>query len=309
LIIVTDKMKTHLDLFSGIGGFAIGLAMVGKFEHTFVEYEPHLQRVLKKNFPNSNIHGDITNFTPDFQPWVITGGFPCQDISRANTNKNKGGINGNRSGLWKHYLRVIQECSPKYVIIENVYDLLSNGLGVVVQDLAESGYDSTWTIIDSKFCGVPQRRRRVYILGFRDGITRGADPLNNTKRSSCDLRSKIDAIEKISNWYFEESLGTEHPIAYFTRQRSDEYAECGLSGTIAKRDYKSFTDIVLHGDGKLRRVGVVERLRLQGIPDNWLDDCNLTEVQKYQANGMTIPAVSWVAKQLISYDERLDIQK
>lgn len=301
-------MKTHLDLFSGIGGFALGLSMAGKFDHTFVEYEPHLQAVLRKNFKQSKIHGDITSFKPEFSPWVITGGFPCQDISRANTNKNKLGIHGERSGLWKHYLRVIRESSPKYIIIENVYDLLGSGLGVIMQDLAQSGYDATWAVIDSKYCGVPQRRRRVYILGFRDGISRGSDPLKNSKRSTYEVRAKAEAVAEKHDWYFKESEGTENPIAYFTRQRSDEYTTCGLSGTIAKRDYKSFTDIVLHGDGSIRRVGVVERLRLQGFPDNWLEGCGLTESQMYQANGMTVNAVKWIAEKLIQYDKGLELR-
>jgi DNA-cytosine methyltransferase len=301
-------MKTHLDLFSGIGGFALGLSMAGEFEHTFVEYELHLQSVLRKNFKQSKIHGDITSFKPEFSPWVVTGGFPCQDISRANTNPNKLGIHGERSGLWKHYLRVIRESSPKYIIIENVYDLLGSGLGVIMQDLAQSGYDATWTVIDSKFCGVPQRRRRVYILGFRDGISRGADPFNNSQRSSFGIRSKAEAVSEKYSWYFAEGEGTKHPIAFFTRQRSDEYSACGLSGTIAKRDYKSFTDIVLHGDGVIRRVGVVERLRLQGFPDSWLDGCGLSESQMYQANGMTVNAVKWVAEKLLQYDKGLELQ-
>ncbi len=282
--------------------------MAEEFDHTFVEFEPHLQAVLNKNFPTSKIYGDIKSFKPEFQPWVITGGFPCQDISRANTNKNKLGIHGERSGLWKHYLRVIRESSPKYIIIENVYDLLGSGLGVIMQDLAQSGYDAAWTVIDSKFCGVPQRRRRVYILGFRDGISRGTDPLNNSQRSAFGIRSKAEAVAEKHDWYFAESEGTKRPLAFFTRQRSDEYAACGLSGTIAKRDYKSFTDIIVHGDGTVRRVGIIERLRLQGFPDNWFDGCGLSETQMYQANGMTVNAVKWVAEKLLQYDKGLELQ-
>jgi site-specific DNA-cytosine methylase len=121
------------------------------------------------------------------------------------------------------------------------------------------------------------------------------------------VRSKADSIAEKHDWYFKEGEGTECPIAYFTRQRSDEYNTCGISGTIAKRDYKSFTDLVLHGDGFIRRVGITERLRLQGFPDNWFDGCNLTESQKYQANGMTVNAVKWVAEKLIDYDKGLEL--
>lgn len=298
-------MNTHLDLFSGIGGFALGLDKVGEFEHTFVEYEPHLQRVLKKNFPNSRIHGDITNFTPEFQPWVITGGFPCQDISRANTNKNKGGINGNRSGLWKHYLRVIRECFPKYIIIENVYDLLSNGLGVIVQDLAKIGYDSTWTIIDSRFCGVPQRRRRIYILGFRDGITTGTDPLDNSGRSGDLLRRKI---KQLNDQEKNVAHSKTHGVEFYSIQKTGMYRRADVCSTIRKCGWATGGDLIV-GDDFVRHLTYKEKLKLQGFPENFTEGCGLNKSQLHSANGMTVPAVSWVAKQLISYDERLDIQK
>ena len=296
----------HLDLFSGIGCFARALDTLLNIEHTFVEYEPHLQRVLRKNYPNSTIHGDITQFTPDFEPWIITGGFPCQDISRANANAV--GIAGARSGLWSHYARVISACNPKYVLIENVYDLLLKGLGVVLQDLASLGYDSAWTVIDSKYTGVPQRRRRVYILGVRDGIPLGTDIFQCNHRSTKRVRSQADLVTQNHARTSQEIDREGNPIAFFTRQSFSEFAACGVASALKKRDSKDVTDIVLQS-GNLRRLSIKERLRLQGIPDHWLDDCGLTQTQQYAANGMTVPAVVWVLKQLIEFDKHgLDVQ-
>ena len=299
--------KIHIDLFAGIGGFSLAVDRVFRATHIFVEIESHLQKVISQHWPDAQIISDVKQFVPPAEPFLITGGFPCQDISRANTNKNKGGIYGRRSGLWAEYFRILKQSRPKYCIIENVYDLLSGGFGRIIQDLASIRYDATWTVIDSQYTGVPQRRRRVYILGVRDGIPRGADPLNNKGRSGSGLRKQVDTIKKVRPWYFKESEGGTSPIAFFTRQRSNEYALCGLSSTIAKRDYKSHTDLVLHGNGIVRRVSPRERMRLQGMPTDWLERCNLSEKQKYQANGMTIPAVTWVIKKLFDYDKTLDI--
>lgn len=297
----------HLDLFSGIGGFALALDQVTQAQHDFVEFEPHLRRVLRKNWSNSRIHSDIRDFKPEYSPDLVTGGFPCQDISRANTNKNKGGINGERSGLWAEYFRVLGECRPKYCIIENVYDLLGNGLGRILRDLASIGYDSAWTVIDSQYTGVPQRRRRVYILGVRDGITCGADIFQCGKRSGFSTAESAKRITQKRSGIFKEAIGKRQAIAYFTKQRTDELNSCGVASTIAKRDWKSNTDLILEKDGTVRGLTVSERMKLQGIPSDWMEGCDLTIKQQYAANGMTIPAVKWVIERMIDYDKTLDI--
>ena len=289
----------HIDLFSGIGGFSYGLEKSGIITTEFVEYEDHLQRVLKKHWPNTKIHKDIRDYDPPKQPFIMSGGFPCSDISIGNPNGK--GLEGERSGLWREYLRCIRFSRPKYVLIENVFTLLSKGLGTILQNLAESGYDSTWTIIDSQYSGVPHRRRRVYILGVRDGIPRGADPFANQIRSGQEIREKADFVKRSFEWDFKEGAGIGEPIAYFTRQRSDQYATKGTASTITKRDWKSFTDLVLH-EGVLRRVGPPERLKLQGLPSDWLDDCDLTTKEKYAANGMTVKVTEWLGRKVMDFD-------
>jgi DNA-cytosine methyltransferase len=302
-----SNLIKHLDLFSGIGGFALALDQVCTADHTFVEYEPHLQKVIRKHWADSELHGDIRDFIPQRNVFLVTGGFPCQDISRANTNKNKGGIDGKRSGLWAEYFRVLRECRPKYCIIENVYDLLSNGIGRILQNLSEIGYDSTYTVIDSQFCGVPQRRRRVYILGVRDGITNNADIFQCGGRSRSKTKWASTSIKASRTGLFKKTVGERQAVAYFTKQRTDEFNQCGVASTITKRDWKSNTDLILHSDGMLCGLSHNERMRLQGIPSDWLESCGLTQKQKFAANGMTIPAVRWVMERMIDYDKTLDI--
>ena len=136
---------------------------------------------------------------------------------------------------------------------------MCRGLGTILQNLAEIGYDATYTTLDSKYFGVPHRRRRVYILAVRDGILPDADILKFNERDSEKLREEMEAVEKSFAWDFTKISGEQYPFAFFTRQRSDEFACCGVSSTILKRDYKDFTDVVVDSLG-IRRVTPEERM-------------------------------------------------
>jgi len=157
-----------LDLFSGIGGFALAaewtwgdeLDIVG-----FCEIEKYAQKVLQKNFPGVPIHEDITKLNgKDFKNIdIITGGFPCQDISIAGKGE---GIEGSRSGLWTEMCRIISEVRPRYAIIENVPMLIHRGLERVLCDLTEIGYDCEWQIIGADEVGAWHRRKRIWIVAY-----------------------------------------------------------------------------------------------------------------------------------------------
>lgn len=298
---MSEKLRV-LDLFSGIGGFSLGLERTGMMETVaFCEFEDYATRVLNKHWPNVPVIDDVRNLNgEDFRGSVevICGGFPCQDISIAGKNK---GIRGERSGLWSEYKRIIKEAQPKYAIIENVSALLSRGLHVVLSDLAEIGYDATWTMLDTKYFGLPQRRRRVFIIAVRDGIPPDADIFQFGERDSDEHRSAMESVKKGFEWDFTKSNRNGHPFAFFTRQRSNEFAEVGLSSALLKRDYKDFSDLVFSG-GFLRRVIPEERMLLQGFPRDWLDDCELTKIQRFICAGMSTNVVEWVGERLLEYD-------
>lgn len=151
----------HIDLFSGIGGFTLGLAPLTTTVQ-FVEIDKRCQKVLAKHFPDVPIHEDITTFK-GFPCDIITGGFPCQDISVAGTRK---GLSGERSGLWSEFNRVIKESNPKYVIIENSPNLRNLGLEVVLKDLWESGYDAEWYCLEAGQFGAAHVRERLIIIAY-----------------------------------------------------------------------------------------------------------------------------------------------
>lgn len=159
-----------LDLFSGIGGFSLGLERTGGFETVaFCEIDPYAQQVLRKHWPEVPIYEDIRELTADrlirdgIRPDVITGGFPCQDISVAGKGA---GIGGERSGLWKELYRLIDDIGPEYAVLENVSALLSRGLDVVLGDLAAIGYDAEWYCIPASFLGAIHHRDRVWIIAY-----------------------------------------------------------------------------------------------------------------------------------------------
>lgn len=162
-----------LDLFSGIGGFARGLSEVklaGQpiYESVaFCEINPFARQVLGKNFPGVPIHHDVRKLSGDQVRRIdlITGGFPCQDISTA---WGGAGLHGERSSLWHEFFRITKETLPRAVLIENVGNLKSRGLYRVVVDLTSIGYSVAWQTIPATAVGAPHKRDRLWVVAFRD---------------------------------------------------------------------------------------------------------------------------------------------
>ncbi len=156
-----------LDLFSGIGGFSLGLERAGMTTVAFCEIEPYCRAVLAKHWPGVRIYEDIRTLTADILERdgiavdVICGGFPCQDISVAGRGA---GLAGERSGLWREYFRLVGELRPRVVIVENVAALLGRGIGDVLGDLASIGYDAEWCCVPAWAVGMPHNRNRVWIV-------------------------------------------------------------------------------------------------------------------------------------------------
>jgi DNA (cytosine-5)-methyltransferase 1 len=175
-------MYKVLDLFSGIGGFSLGLERTGGFKTVaFCEIDETARKVLRKHWPDTPIFHDVTKLTKRYdmleygegsvkigelgtsQVDVICGGFPCQDISIGGKGK---GIKGSRSGLWSEFRRLIDEVKPKYAIIENVERLRKKGLGIVLRDLHKIGYNAEWHCITARCIGLPHQRDRLWIIAY-----------------------------------------------------------------------------------------------------------------------------------------------
>jgi DNA (cytosine-5)-methyltransferase 1 len=166
-----------LDLFSGIGGFSLGLERTGGFETVaFCEIEDYPRRVLAKHWPGVPIYDDVRTLTADtlrrdgIAVDVICGGFPCQDVSVAG---QRAGLGGERSGLWSEIVRLACELRPAFVIVENVAALLSDGMDRVLGDLAASGFDAEWECIPASALGFDHVRDRVWIVAYPNEERRG----------------------------------------------------------------------------------------------------------------------------------------
>jgi DNA (cytosine-5)-methyltransferase 1 len=188
----------YLDLFHGIGGFALGAYWAGmKFEnHYCSDIEPWCQKLYAQRFPDSIQLGDITKIDAATLPageWIISGGFPCQDISIAGKGA---GIHGERSGLWFEYWRLIRDLRPRFAIMENVGMLVHRGLREVLGSLAEIGYDAEWQDIRASDVGAPHRRERIWIVAYPAAERGRMDGMHGMERSvswkSTDECSEID---------------------------------------------------------------------------------------------------------------------
>ena len=171
-------MLTGVSLFAGIGGFDLAMERNGVKVVATVEIDKKCNEVLAQHFPFAKQFTDVKEVTgkdfinAGFDPsrGIITGGFPCQDLSVAG---KRAGLAGERSGLFWEIRRLVEETQTEWFVLENVPGLLSsNGgkdFGIVLREMADLGYSVGWRVLDAQHFGVPQRRRRVFIVGSRSG--------------------------------------------------------------------------------------------------------------------------------------------
>ncbi len=170
----TNEGLLELALFAGAGGGILGGHLLGWKTVCAVEWEPYPACVLaaRQNdgiLPPFPIWDDVQTF--DGKPWrgivdVVSGGFPCQDISSAGKGA---GIEGSRSSMWKHMARIIDEVRPRFAFVENSPMLVGRGAAMVIGDLAEMGYDCQWCIVSASDCGAPHQRDRFWLVAHAKG--------------------------------------------------------------------------------------------------------------------------------------------
>lgn len=180
----TDEGLRELALFAGAGGGILGGKLLGWRTVCAVELNTYAASVLLQRqndgcLPAFPVWDDVCTF--DGRPWrgivdIISGGFPCQDISAAGKGA---GITGERSGLWKEFVRIISEVRPRFVFVENSPVLTSRGIDTVLGDLAALGYDAEWGVLGAVDAGAPHQRHRIWIMAY----TAGAQ--NNRERGNC----------------------------------------------------------------------------------------------------------------------------
>lgn len=211
-----------LDLFSGVGGFSLGLERTNGFQTIgFCENNPKAQMVLRNHWPSVPIHDDVV--TIEFHEGhadVVSAGFPCQDISNAGA---RAGLSGERSGLYREALRAVRVVRPRYVVLENVAALLGRGVGTILGDLAALGYDSEYDCVRARDIGAPHGRDRIWILAYphSEGRPRLVTSADFSAAGSWGWSGQED-LQLIANAPFERTNRWPKPLL----RRMDD----GLSG-------------------------------------------------------------------------------
>lgn len=235
-----------VSVFAGIGGFDLALERHGVDVVAQVEIDNSASRVLEKHFPFSHLYRDVKEVNGNdlinngFDPknGIITGGFPCQDLSIAGA---RAGLAGSRSGLFFEIARLIDETKTEWFILENVPGLLSsNGgkdMGTVTSTLVELGYSVGWRVLDAQHFGVPQRRRRLFIVGQRSTDPTGVSKVLFERKSVLGYYQESRAERQETPAPLEGS-----PVA---RMRGfGDYSDDTIVGALKARDWKDHTDLV-----------------------------------------------------------------
>lgn len=302
-----------ITLFSGIGGFELGFERAGIEVDSMCEIDKNAQKILTRRFPKTKLYDDVRKVgnkthekgTID----IIAGGFPCQDLSIAGKRK---GLDGERSGLWFEFARVIDELEPKWVEIENVVGLLSSAGGrdfaVILQWLAQRGYCVAWRVLDAQYFGVAQRRRRVFVVAsFGNG--RAAEVLFERESLSGNTPPSREAGKEIADTFTIRS-GKDGGGKGYLGQASLAMTLGGqqqyLAKTITTRETQSLDsetmNFIIPPVG-VRRLTPLECERLQGFPDGWTDGQSDSVRYKQLGNAVAVPVVEWIARRIEGLDK------
>lgn len=307
-----------VSLFSGIGGFDLGFDKAG-FELAFqCENDEFCLSVLRKHWPGVKRAKDIRSLhgsdIPEADAWAA--GFPCQDVSVARMGP-RAGIRGSQSSLFFEFARLVGEKRPRVFLLENVHGLLSSHGGrdfaVVLQTLAELGYGLGWRVLNSRYFGVPQSRKRVYIVGCDSDPEGPARILLDSKRRSRHAPARRqDGSPSLSPFKaVVNHLGRQGPvtpsIAYCLYAESARH-----TGTDWSRNYVSYPE-----SGEVRRLTPDESEGVMAFPKGWTyvngngPKCEDPDSPRYHAlgNAVTPPVAEWFAVRIRQYLEVPKMEK
>lgn len=298
--VMSNKKYKVASFFAGIGGFDLGCERAGMEVVFQCEINSFCQKVLNKHWPNVLLKADIKLLkqedVPDADIWC--GGFPCQDVSLANQGKRKG-LKGERSGLFYKYAELVGQRKPRWLIIENVPGLLNSHNGedfkILLSTLDELGYGISWRILDAKYFGTPQRRRRVYIVAslgnmrstrvlFESGTTTIVDKQGRGERTKTS--HSVTQSLSVANIYSIQhaSIGRKHTAG----PQAKGYRNDGETYTI---DSRGSSDAVCSTDAGF---GIRETSRVS----KELDSNRL----RAAGNAVAVPIVEWIARRIIQVD-------
>lgn len=295
----------HGSLFSGIGGIDLGFERAGIETVWQCELDEACRELLGEKF-GVPIYRDVS----DWKGWideadeidVLSGGSPCQDISLAGP-EGRPGLNGARSGLWYRFADIIARVRPEWVLIENVAGLLhSNGgrdLGTILGTLEDLGYEWAYRVLDARYFGVPQRRRRIFVVGHRG--TRDGGPAR-----VLDLASGSGELDRPG---FEVRRASRAPVGGVAEDatvtlRMRAGRPGGGKGPLISEESAltigTWQDQVVFTPGQPPRKFTGRELeRLFGFPDDWTEGFPLKTRERMLGNAVVVPVAEWIGRRLI----------
>jgi DNA (cytosine-5)-methyltransferase 1 len=309
-------LYTVASFFSGIGGLDLGLERAGFGVKFQCEIKPFCRDILRQHWPALPIEADIRKLDgttiPKVDIWAA--GFPCQDLSLARMGP-RSGLGGSQSGLFHDFMRLAGECLPRAIVLENVHGLLSSHGGrdfaIVLKALDELGYGVAWRVLNSKDFGVPQQRRRVYIVAMHRDERSAGEVLFEPKCGDWNSK-KSGSNETKPASVFQTILGDISKGPLVKSVAHCIYAESARhTGTDWSRNY------VWYPEGKVRRFTPNEVERVQGFPEEWTKPIGYDDRQsdridslRYHAVGNSVtPAVAeWVGRRLNEVLLKLDLE-
>jgi len=285
----------YLDLFSGIGGFTLGIG--GKGECIgFSEVDRYATKIYEKHFPDHKNYGDITKIDertlPDFD--LLVGGFPCQSFSIAG---KRGGFEDTRGTLFFDIARILRVKKPRLFCLENVKGLLSHDNGqtfkTIISTLDELGYDVQWQVLNSKNFGVPQNRERVFIVGHLRGTSRPeVFPFGENGELSTERQGQVSPT--ITQRYYKQGQSDPYIVS-----EEPESGEQGLPQERIESDNTDSRGGQAHtANLRIRRLTPLECERLQGFPDNWTAGVSDTQRYKCCGNAVTVNVIEAIMSKL-----------
>jgi DNA (cytosine-5)-methyltransferase 1 len=319
----------YLSLFSGIGGFELGIQLayesnrnrrntekssvdggvatsstlnewVGKSPTCigYSEIDKYATQIYQKHFPNHKNYGDITKIDdtrlPSFD--LLVGGFPCQSFSIAGKRQ---GFEDTRGTLFFEIARILRTKQPRLLLLENVKGLLSHDYGItfktIISTLDELGYDLQWQVLNSKNFGVPQNRERVFIVGHLRGTGRpevfpiGENNGGNNEQDELRTGRKLLQGNVIKRFQGEETETVSEPSGQSSPLGGDIANDSNGRGGKTHTTYK------------IRRLTPTECERLQGFPDGWTEGISDTQRYKCLGNAVTVNVIETIVRATINH--------
>ncbi|QUY18341.1 DNA (cytosine-5-)-methyltransferase [Treponema vincentii] len=296
---------TYLSVCSGIEAASVAWEPLGFKPIGFAEIEPFPCELLKQKYPAVKNYGDITQY----EKWnagefdILVGGTPCQSFSIAG---KRGGSADERGALMYAYLGIVETYRPRWVIWENVPGVLSSNSGYdfasFLAGLEECGYGWAYRVLDAQYFGVPQRRRRVFVIGHSDNGTDRAAKVLFEPESLCGDIAAGSETQK------EAAITFGKGVSYFRRGGNYKYHKDKKASTLRNSAASDCFDLVLAREKKyIRRLTPLECERLQGFPDDYTqiewrgksaEQCPDSLRYKAIGNSMAVPVMRWIGERI-----------